>query len=182
MSSTTLLRFSSQPLALWYTPNQPGWMLRQRATTIPSYQGRYVCSELNIDDPSYKDERITLDKLWTCFSNITSVKTMIDICKIQFLGKIVRDHVSSPPRQLLISYVSNKRRVGRPQKCSREAMFDSLKRVLWRARDPSWSNGCIISLVFRCVRRDILEEPPGSSSWSKETCTWEAQPKCELQQ
>ena len=77
-----------------------------------------------------KDERITLDELRSRFSNIISVQTMIDIRKIQFLGKIVRDHVSSPPRQLLISYVSNKRRVGRPQKCSREAMFDSLKRVL----------------------------------------------------
>ena len=74
--------------------------------------------------------RITLDELRSRFNNITSVQTMIDIRKIQFLGKIVRDHVSTPPRQLLISYVSNKRRVGRPQKCSREAMFDSLKRVL----------------------------------------------------
>jgi len=46
--------------------------------------------------------------------------------------------------------------------------------VTWRARDTSWSNGCIISLVFRRVRCNILEEPLGSSLWSNETCTWEA--------
>ena len=77
-----------------------------------------------------KDECITLDELRSRFSNITSVQTMIDIHTIQFLvSKIVR--ISPPPRQLLwISYVSNTRRVGRPQKCSREAMYDSLKLVM----------------------------------------------------
>ena len=113
-------------LLLWGCEN---WSLRvDHVNKLEQFVTPQIRKLLHINMLQIKDERITLDELRSRFSNITSVQTMIDICKIQFLGKIVRDHVSSPPRQLLISYVSNKRRVGRPQKCSREAMFDSLKK------------------------------------------------------
>ena len=54
----------------------------------------------------------------------------IDIRTCQFLGKLVRGQTSAPSRKVLIAYVDSKRPRGRPLKCNRECMRDSLSRLL----------------------------------------------------
>ena len=77
-----------------------------------------------------KEQHITNEQLLQRFCNMPSIQTLIDIRTCQFLGKLVRGQTSAPSRQVLITYVNSKRPRGRPLKCNRECMRDSLARLL----------------------------------------------------
>ena len=55
---------------------------------------------------------------------------MIDIRALQYLGKVIRGQVSAPQRHVLIAYVNHRRPRGRPSKCNKECLRDSLDRLL----------------------------------------------------
>ena len=48
---------------------------------------------------------------------------------MNLIGKIVRDKVSSPPRQILIAFVSNPRHCDRPLKNNRESIIECLQQL-----------------------------------------------------
>ncbi len=77
-----------------------------------------------------KEQRITNEQLWERFCNIPTIQTMIDIRALQYLGKVIRGQVSAPPRHVLIAYVNHRRPRGRPSKCNKECLRDSLDRLL----------------------------------------------------
>jgi hypothetical protein len=77
-----------------------------------------------------KEQRITNEQLWERFCKIPTIQTMIDIRALQYLGKVIRGQVSAPPRHVLIAYVNHRRPRGRPSKCNKECLRDSLDRLL----------------------------------------------------
>ena len=77
-----------------------------------------------------KDQHITTEELRKRFNNIPSVQTLVDVRRMKFLGSIIRGHVNLPPRQILIAFVPNTRPVGRPIKCNKEGLWESLKRLM----------------------------------------------------
>ena len=77
-----------------------------------------------------KKYRITTEKMRERFNNMPSVQTLCDVRTMDFLGSLVRGQVNSPPRQLLIAFLPNKRPVGRPIKCNKESMWSALRRLL----------------------------------------------------
>ena len=99
-----------------------------RILTISLPSPRLVSSNINLWH--VKKYRITTDKTQKRFNSIPSVETMIDIQRMQFIGKLVHGPVSLPPRQLLIAFVSNFWEEGRPIKCNREIVWESLRRLV----------------------------------------------------
>jgi hypothetical protein len=96
---------------------------------LERFVNRQVRNILNLNMWHIKDEQITNAQLRQRFNNISSVQTLIDIRTMQFLGKLVRGKIDSPPRQMLIAFAPNTRLHGRPIKCNKESMWESLKRL-----------------------------------------------------
>ena len=63
------------------------------------------------------------------FNKIPSIEALIDTRRMQFLGKIVRGSVTSPPRQILIAFCPTNRASGGPIACNRKTMLGSLVRL-----------------------------------------------------
>jgi hypothetical protein len=76
------------------------------------------------------ENHIKTEQLREMFNNIPSTQTLIDVRTMQFLGKLIRSKVDSPPHKLLIAFIPNLRKRGRPITCNREAMWKSLCRLL----------------------------------------------------
>ena len=107
------------------------WALRvDLSRKLERFVNRKIRKIININLWHVMKHKITVEEMRNRFNNIPSVQTMIDIRTMQFLGKIVRGPVSLPPRQLLIAFVPNCRKRGRPIKCNRETLYESLQRLL----------------------------------------------------
>ena len=96
---------------------------------LERFVNRRVRKIININLWHVMKYKITVKEMRKRFNGIPSVQTIIDIRTMQFLGKMVRGPVSLPPRQLLIVFVPNCQKRGRPVKCSRETLWESLQRL-----------------------------------------------------
>ena len=107
------------------------WALCKRhLNMLQSFVNRKIRRILKLTMWDVKEQRITNEQLLQRFCNMPSIQTLIDIRTVQYLGKITCGQVSAPPRHVLIAYVDSKRPKGRPLKCNRECMRDSLARLL----------------------------------------------------
>ena len=107
------------------------WALRKdHILKLERFMNRQIRRILKINMWQVKDEHITVEQLRGQFDNIISVRTMIDVRRARFIGKIVRDDVDSPHREMLIAFVHNTRNVGRPLLSTKESILHSLQRLL----------------------------------------------------
>ena len=107
------------------------WALRNDLLLkLERFVNRKIRNILNLNMWHVKDQRITTKELRKRFNNIPSVQTLVDVRRMKFLGSIIRGHVSLPPRQILIAFIPNTRPIGRPLKCNKEGLWESLKRLL----------------------------------------------------
>ena len=77
-----------------------------------------------------RDQSTTIKQLNKCFEDFQSVQSLIGTQTMNLLGKLVRDKVPSPARQLLIAFLPNTRHIGRPSISNRDSLFKSLQRLL----------------------------------------------------
>ena len=77
-----------------------------------------------------RDQSITIKQLNERFDDFPSVQSLIDTRTMNLLGKLVRDKVTSPARQLLIAFIPKTRHIGRPSISNKDSLFESLERLL----------------------------------------------------
>lgn len=107
------------------------WAVRvDHVRKIERFIQRQMRKLLNINMLQVKEERITREQVRERFHNMSSAQALIDGRKMQLLGKVIRSEESSIARILLIAFIPNTRHVGRPLKCCREALHDSLCRLM----------------------------------------------------
>jgi hypothetical protein len=90
---------------------------------------RKIRTILGINLYEMEDRAITKEDHYTLFDNFTRVEELIDTRRMNLIGKIIRDKVSSSPRQILIAFVSNPRPRGRPLTNNRDSIIESLQRL-----------------------------------------------------
>ena len=102
------------------------WALRvDLSRKLERFVNRKIRKIININLWHVMKYKITVEEMHKRFNSIPSV-VMIDIRTMQFLGKFFWGPVSLPPRQLLIAFIPNCRKRGRPIKCNRETLYESL--------------------------------------------------------
>jgi len=107
------------------------WAVRvDHVNKIERFIQRQMRKLLNINMLQVKDEHITREQIRERFHNMSSAQALIDGRKMQLLGKVIRSEVTSIARILLIAFIPNTRHIGRPLKCCREALHDSLCRLM----------------------------------------------------
>ena len=115
-------------LLLWECES---WALRaDLSKKLERFFNWKVRNIININLWHVKRYRITTYETQKRFNNIPSVETMIDVQRMQFLGKLVHGPVSLPPGQLLIAFIPNFCKEGKPIKCNRETVWESLQRLV----------------------------------------------------
>ena len=97
---------------------------------LERFVNRQVRKILRINLWHVKKYHIKVDDWRKRFNGILSVQTMIDIRRMDYLGKIVRGPVTRPPRQILIAYCQQPRNPGRPIFSNRESLHASLIRLM----------------------------------------------------
>ena len=127
--------------------------------------------------------KITLDKMRRRFNNMPSVRVLIDVRTTQFLGNILRSRAKFPARLLLISFIPSSyvphnaqaetgfrprtRPVGRPLKCNRESMWESLKNCFEPISE--------IHIDRVGLMKDFYFDALDKSFWKKSSLTEETQ-------
>jgi hypothetical protein len=107
------------------------WALRRDLLLkIERSVNRNIRRIMGISMTNVMENHIKTEQLREMFNDIPSMQTLIDVRTMQFLGKLIRGKVDSPPRKLLIAFIPNLRKRGRPITCNREAMWKSLCRLL----------------------------------------------------
>ena len=126
---------------------------KRHLSMLQSHVNKKIRRILKLTMWDVKEQRITNEQLLQRFCNMPSIQTLIDIRTCQFLGKLVRGQTSAPSRQVLIAYVDSKRPRGRPLKCNRECMRDSLARLLQDVVGIFIDEmGLVEGLVSGCIR------------------------------
>ena len=77
-----------------------------------------------------QEEHITSDQMRQTFYNISSIETMIAVCQLSFIGKVVRSETPNLPTKLMITACCNHPRSddhGRPQKHNKDTLVANLK-------------------------------------------------------
>ena len=106
------------------------WALREELLVkLEVFVRRKIRTILGINRYDMEDRAITKEDHYTLFDNFPRVEALIDTRRMNLLGKIIRDKVSSPPRQMLIAFVSNPRGRGRPLTNNRDSTIESLQRL-----------------------------------------------------
>ena len=107
------------------------WALRKDLLLkIERSVNRNIRCILGINMTEVMEKHIKDKQIRAMLNNIPSMQTFIDVRSMQFLGKLIRGKVDLPPRKLLIAFIPNPRKVGRPIVCNRESIWRSLCRLM----------------------------------------------------